>query len=147
MALRNCGNCKQSKVATQFNWKNRIQGLRHSVCKECHAKYKRNHYLENRNLYIAKAMKWNSGQRLKLQKLVAEHLKKNPCVDCGETDMVVLDFDHISDKIKSIAELIQGYSSTQRLITEIKKCDVRCANCHRRKTARDRGYWKTLMGA
>ncbi len=128
-----------------FNWKNEKLGWRHSFCKECHARYRRAHYLDNRNKYIAKALKWNGAQRLKLQKVVLNCLQNHPCVDCGEADILVLDFDHRISKIKGIAEMVQSSCSEDRLITEINKCDVRCANCHRRKTARDLGFWK--MGA
>jgi hypothetical protein len=55
------------------------------------------------------------------------------CVDCGEKDLRVLDFDHIRGK--KLASL-----STMRLCApitiyaEIDKCEIRCANCHRRVT-------------
>ena len=147
MVLRPCGGCHKTKPFSQFNWKNKVLGLKHSICRSCHAAYKRNHYLKNRSRYIAKAMKWNGNQRLKLQGLVVAHLADHPCIDCGEADIIVLDFDHKSDKINGIAELIQRSCSSETLLSEIKKCEVRCANCHRRKTSRDRRYWKVLMGA
>lgn len=67
----------------------------------------------------------------------------NPCVDCGEDDPVVLEFDHVrGDKAGSISLMIHNGVSLETLIIEINKCQVRCANCHRRKTARDRGYFR-----
>ena len=147
MISRLCGNCHKHKPSDLFNWKNKSLGLRHSVCKECHAKYRRQHYLDNRRTYIAKALKWNSNQRLKLQKVVLNYLSNNSCVDCGETDVLVLDFDHKTAKIKGIAEMVQDSCSERHIVAEIGKCEVRCANCHRRKTAKQFSYWKTLMGA
>jgi hypothetical protein len=34
-----------------------------------------------------------------------------------------------------------------RILEELQKCDVRCANCHRRKTARDFKWFKSDSGA
>jgi len=61
------------------------------------------------------------------------------CTDCGNDDFRVLDFDHRDRDTKSfgIADVMpKGYSGTwrTRVLAEIEKCDVRCANCHRVKT-------------
>ena len=67
---------------------------------------------------------------IKQKSSVDAYLRDHPCVDCGESDLRVLEFDHVrGDKFKSIAQM---YSyCLQRIMTEIAKCDVRCANCHR----------------
>ncbi len=71
---------------------------------------------------------------------VISYLKEHPCVDCGETDVVVLDFDHKDPTTKrdDLGRLIAVGYSWEYLQTEMNKCDVRCSNCHRRKTARER---------
>lgn len=67
---------------------------------------------------------------------VFEYLQAHPCVDCGEHDPVVLEFDHVrGEKKQDIAMMINNGASWERLLTEIEKCDVRCANDHRRRTA------------
>ena len=81
---------------------------------------------------------------MKLRNLVSDYLSENPCVDCGEADIIVLDFDHKTDKIKNIAEMIKNSCSINSMMNEIKKCEVRCVNCHRRKTARDLGNWRVF---
>jgi hypothetical protein len=71
--------------------------------------------------------------RAQLTKYLLEH----PCIDCGETDLRVLDFDHRDPSIKSynIGRLTNGsHCSWKKILTEISKCDVRCSNCHRKKT-------------
>ena len=72
-----------------------------------------------------------------------DYLSKHTCIDCGESDIVVLEFDHKSNKFKEIGKMVTGRCSLQRVILEIEKCEVRCANCHRRKTAHQQGWFKT----
>jgi hypothetical protein len=74
---------------------------------------------------------------------VREYLKTHSCVDCSETDPVVLEFDHVRGiKDIPIARAIRRQYSIDRLQREIDKCDVRCANCHRRKTADERHWFR-----
>lgn len=70
---------------------------------------------------------------------ISSYLKVHPCLDCGEKDIVVLEFDHRGDKKYSIADMRDNYC-LEVVQAEVAKCDVRCANCHRRKTAKERGY-------
>ena len=81
------------------------------------------------------------GNRAKIVKYLQEH----PCIDCGEKDIIVLEFDHRHgmEKVGDVAKMVFSYS-WERILLEIEKCDVRCANCHRRRTASSRGYFKTL---
>jgi len=67
---------------------------------------------------------------------VWEWKRTHPCVDCGEADPVVLDFDHRDRKTKFKTLNIMSHrgASIETIKTEIAKCDIRCANCHRRKT-------------
>jgi hypothetical protein len=74
--------------------------------------------------------------------IVFYYLKAHPCVDCGERNPVVLEFDHLSSKKNMISALVR-WGSESRLKAEIEKCEVRCANCHRIKTAIQFSYWKT----
>ena len=66
-----------------------------------------------------------------------DYKRLHPCVDCGESDIRCLDFDHRdrSQKTNTISMLVLKRWSLARIQAEIDKCDVRCANCHRKKTA------------
>lgn len=76
------------------------------------------------------------------QAVILETLSKSPCVDCGETDPVVLDFDHIrGKKSANVCEMVRRGHSVDSIRSEIDKCEVRCANCHRRATAARAGNW------
>jgi hypothetical protein len=62
-------------------------------------------------------------------------LEASGCVDCGLDELPALDFDHVGIKRESVVSLARGGCSLERLIAEIEECKVRCANCHRRRTA------------
>jgi len=64
------------------------------------------------------------------------YLRDHPCVDCGISDPLVLEFDHVSGmKRASVSQLTRQALPTKTIDEEIGKCQVRCANCHRRRTA------------
>ena len=83
----------------------------------------RRHYVANRDRVIAKAKETSKVARVRIRAFITAHLKANPCVDCGETDIIVLEFDAARKGV-----------SMKKLKDEIAKCEVRCSNCHRRKT-------------
>ncbi len=99
-------------------------------------------YKNRADLYAAQKR-----HRIKIRKMIRGYLDKHPCIDCGENDPVVLEFDHRvpADKFKSVSTMISGHYSWRRVLDEIQKCDIRCANCHRRKTYLQFERWgKTL---
>ena len=74
---------------------------------------------------------------------VFQYLLEHPCVDCGLVEPCVTEFDHRDPKEKSrnVSSLLRDGYAWKVVLAEIKKCDVRCANCHRRKTAQDQGWF------
>lgn len=58
----------------------------------------------------------------------------NPCIVCREKDPRVLEFHHRNpeEKEATISYLIKSQASLVRLQEEIDKCDVLCANCHKK---------------
>jgi hypothetical protein len=145
MDFRTCTKCNKEKDISCFNWRNEERGWRHSFCKECHSAYRRSHYLDNRDKYIKKALRWNKKQTNILRKFLIEYFKKNPCVDCGIDDIRVLDFDHEDDKFMGICQMVRNCYSMKAIKLEISKCKVRCANCHRIKTFQERNFWKNRI--
>jgi AcrR family transcriptional regulator len=77
---------------------------------------------------------------------VLDHLRHHRCVDCGEADPVVLEFDHLDEKTASVSVLISQAATREAVEAEIARCEVVCANCHRRRTAM-RGRWRRAAAA
>ena len=90
------------------------------------------HYEANKEKIIKRSKKRNIRQRDK-NRLYVENIKKQSgCVDCGESNHLVLDFDHIEDnKYKCISNMVYESYSIKTIQKEIDKCEVRCSNCHR----------------
>lgn len=94
-------------------------------------------YEKNKEQHIKNVSIRNTIVRNENKQKVYEYLKKHPCIDCGESDIVVLDFDHVKDeKFMGVSRMINSVYKWSRIQQEIEKCVIRCANCHRRKTAR-----------
>ena len=76
-----------------------------------------------------------------IRELLGQYLTGHPCVDCGVPDIRVLEFDHVrGHKIKDIGKMLAIAAPLDRVKEELAKCDVRCANCHRRKTVTQLGW-------
>lgn len=143
--MKQCGRCKLEKPLEEFNFKRKALGTRQKSCKSCTRLELRQHYSQNKTYYIKKARKRNIQNKQIVKKFIWEYLIVHPCVDCGEPDPIVLDFDHQGDKIDSVSGMMRNYFSLETIQKEIKKCEVRCANCHRRKTAKEFGWHKNTL--
>lgn len=141
-----CSVCEEEKPGSEFSWKNAKLGNRQSKCKECTREYGRRHYASNRDVYKKNSSTNRKTYIEKARKFVMKILLNTVCVDCGESDPVVLDFDHIEPKSKkmNVSNMILSGYSTESIRKEIGKCEVRCANCHRRRTARDNDWFRLL---
>jgi len=143
-----CNTCKLPKPIEAFAWKDKKRGKRQNKCRACHSEYRRQHYLANHEKYKDMQKVWNDANapdiREANRRYIFEYLLDHPCVDCGESNPLVLEFDHVREKKRfSISSVMNSTYSIATIKKEIAKCEVRCANCHRRKTAKER-RWKIL---
>lgn len=136
---KRCSRCQSQKPVEDFNWKRIARGQRDSYCRPCRAAYKQEHYARNKQRYNDNAARWNKREFAKRLNWIVQYLEEHPCVDCGETDVSVLEFDHGSDKLFDITYGFR-FLKWETVLEEIEKCDVRCANCHRKKTAAIGGF-------
>lgn len=133
-------------MSENFALRHRATGVYRLECKDCYNASKQTAY----RLSPEKREQQKQAQlqlKARNKQFVWDYLRNHPCVDCGETDIVVLEFDHVrGEKYKNVS-LIAGCSSgLQTLISEIEKCEVVCANCHRKRTAMRSGWAKAAYG-
>lgn len=141
--MKICYSCKQEKEETEYYFKNKVKNIRHAYCKDCKKKYHKKHYENNVQYYVSKAKIRNARVNLETRLKIFEYLKSHPCVDCGESDVIVLEFDHVRGKKRLAVSSLVNYG-WKTVHEEIQKCEVRCSNCHTRKTAKQLGYYKYL---
>ena len=148
MDKKQCSKCKKDKGKEEFVKKSSSKDGYASACKLCTRKSVNRHYSNNVDYYVKKAKK-NSDILLEENRPhVLAYLEANPCVDCGESNLLTLDFDHINPDEKSytVSRMVKDFK-WETILKEIEKCEIRCANCHRIRTANQFGYWKlTYMG-
>ena len=133
---KKCSKCKKEKLIDDFpKNKSRKDGL-HQYCKTCNAELCYKNYPKRKDYFLVS----KKVLQKRNHKYVLDFLKINPCVDCGESDPIVLEFDHLGEKHESISNMVRRCFSLETIEKEIKKCVVRCANCHRRKTSKN-GTW------
>lgn len=141
--MKTCSHCHRKLDQSEFNWKKKHIKKSYQ-CKQCSRAYVKAHYRMNTQYYLWKARKRSQFVREKMYSYIGQYLSVHPCVDCGETDILVLEFDHKdrANKIQEISNIVKRQLTFDTLVSEIEKCDVRCANCHRKKTLTENKCWK-----
>ena len=124
--------------------KSRKDGLQ-GVCKDCGKIKSKDYYRRNTERHKKKCAKINQRARARNREFTYKFLLEHPCVDCGQTNPLVLQFDHVRGiKTRAVANLVGRACSINRITEEIEKCDVRCANCHSTKTLLGiSDFWKS----
>ena len=141
---RRCSRCGESKPADEFAWRRRRTLQRDTYCRPCRSAYGKEHYAKNRQRYIDQASAVKRLRRLERTVYLIEYFKSHPCIDCGEPDPVVLEFDHLTDKEFDIGRSLDRRPWAE-VLKEIAKCEVVCANCHTRRTAIRRQSVRVLL--
>src|SRR5579884_3611768 len=80
-----------------------------NYCPPCKSAYDREHYLNNKAAYVARNTASKARLRYENTTRLNQYLREHPCIDCGERDPIVLEFDHRFDKEKDVSTLL-GYS-------------------------------------
>jgi hypothetical protein len=139
--MKQCARCREWKPHAAFAYRSRSRDRLQPYCRLCNHLFHLAHYAGNRAAMQSMLDERREWQRAINRRLVGKYLRDHPCVDCGITDPIVLEFDHVrGTKVKSVGAMVLAPVATETLRREIDKCVVRCANCHRRRTARTWPY-------
>ena len=114
-------------------------------CKACSKIIWLKWYEKNAPQHIKNNMLHMIKRRTESRKQILEYFLTHPCVDCGEKDLMVLEFDHLPkfEKKHAIANMLYHGSSWETILKEITKCEVVCANDHRRRTQKRSGSYRS----
>lgn len=140
MGEKRCATCHRVRPVTDFNVRKAASDGRQARCRDCSREW----YSSNKAAHVERVRERNARVRAENQEHLARYLGDHPCVDCGEDDVRVLDFDHEDPSGKSalVGRLATNSLPWPRVLREIAKCSVRCANCHRRRTSGMNGWWR-----
>jgi hypothetical protein len=143
-----CSICRTAKYSADFFYRNKNTNRLHTQCKECYItkrrKTWRDHYHKYGSNYRKRAIERTRDVRNELRQRMLEYLHDKACAICGVNDVRVLEFDHIDPTKKSfgIAKALTYTFSWERILNEVSKCQILCANCHKIKTASESNWYK-----
>ena len=158
--LKTCSKCHEDINRSFFYDNIKMKDGKNSQCKKCAYETFKAWKKKNPDRYAELQKGYKKKSRAKRPKkprvktrpqyfveIVSKHLTDNHCVDCGESNILVLEFDH-RDQRKKLFTITQwkGFKNSEYsvddLLEEIEKCDIRCANCHRIRTAYQCNSWR-----
>jgi hypothetical protein len=123
--VRLCNACGRLLFGSRFH-----RGQ--SRCKDCRREYMR----RRGDLHRQQSRRARDKRRAAAREYVIQILRTGACADCGLTDPAVLEFDHVGPKWTEVGKLVREAYRLERIKAEIANCELVCANCHRRRTAR-----------
>ena len=150
---KRCGKCNKTKPLEDFYLNRAKHDGRQTRCKECQKTYHNKlWYKENRK----KVIEYNKKRKLRMRrqnyKKILQMYFANGCSDCGVKDARVLEFDHITGVKKNVKNqrgagvgyMVRNGYKWSTIKREIEKCEVRCRNCHIKKTAIEFNYYEEV---
>lgn len=141
--MKQCAHCKEFKALEEFTWNNKLLKKRQKHCRDCMRKFNRQSY-KRRSEEKHTQVKENRKTRYEeARQFIWDYLSTHPCEKCGERDPVVLEFHHVKGrKVMEVTNMPRNGNSILSIRKEIEKCIILCANCHRRKTSKERGWFR-----
>lgn len=142
--MKTCVLCKIEQPLGNFNKRALSKDGLQTVCRKCNRARSKQYYLNNHDKHRKAVQENNKAYKKRNRDFLVEYLGNHPCVDCGNTDIRVLEFDHLpgTEKINGVARVASSGASLNTLQKEVEKCEVRCRNCHMIKTyERIGGSW------
>ena len=137
LPAKTCSECKIPQLLSEFSYRSDKPHLLRSQCKQCLRDR------ANRNNAESKEQRRliQEAKREPARQYVYEYFQTHPCVDCGESNWMVLEFDHVhGDKLMNVSKMMAH--SLDLIIAEIAKCESVCANCHKIRTYARAGSWR-----
>lgn len=134
--MKTCTICKTPKELEEFNKNKKKKDGYNTICRVCSNNKSREYYKQNPDNHKKNVSARNKSNRSLLQLFVLDYFKSHSCVDCGNSDIRVLEFDHLPEfeKTADVSRLMACSYSLDRIKEEINKCEVVCANCHKIRT-------------
>jgi hypothetical protein len=133
MTMRKCIRCGW-KDESGFNLRDTKRGLLQYVCRDCQRAQAKERYENNKENVLQINRQATQKSQIRATTFIQTYLADKSCVDCGETDLEVLTFDHVrGEKKYSISNMITRGYNIETIQKELEKTEVVCFNCHMRR--------------
>lgn len=129
MTAKTCATCQEEKDLKDFRRDRTRPDGRQSYCKLCARKMHQSLYSRR---YKHAILKRDAERRKNTIQKLNEFKLCHPCITCGESDPVCLEFHHLSTKGKDFTIAHAKQRSWSKVLAEIQKCVVLCSNCHKK---------------
>jgi hypothetical protein len=131
-----CARCPE-KRPSQFG--TRPNGNPQPYCRKCTRAYNKRYYKTHKADHNGRRHLNNTRRRKELSEIVTAKKHFVPCTDCRVPyPHWQMQFDHLRDKHMDISSMVLRAYSLQRILDEIAKCEIVCANCHADRTYKRR---------
>lgn len=130
--MKKCSLCLRGKAESEFNVnRSKSDGLQ-PLCRACQKKLSRTYYQENKDR-LRTQISESKKKRIKESTERIHQIKlERGCFFCIESEPVTLDFHHLDRRDKEFTIGRSREVLWERLVIEIQKCLLVCANCHRK---------------
>jgi hypothetical protein len=131
---KRCPKCDADVPLSQFN--RRANGRWSPYCKPCMSAYCKAHYAKNAQSHNARRIEADRTYQARNLAYVQAELRARSCIDCGESNPAVLEFESADSQRSQVAHLIGRGAGLSALKREMMRCVVRCLRCSRCRSAR-----------
>ena len=138
--MKRCTLCKNEFPISEFPKRtDRLVGVKSRCKKCCYQKYK-DWKDRNRDKVREYGLAYRKSTTKRNRQRLIEIKQKCPCIDCGISNWVVLEFDHVRGIKRADVSSLSKYYGWNTVQKEIDKCEIRCRNCHRIRTPKSKSY-------
>jgi len=123
-----CSKCQEVKEFSEFYKSKRTKDGLHGYCKVCDKKRRGEWYAKNKNLVLERQRL----QRIEQREWFNDLKSKLKCEICEEQHPAIIDFHHRDPKEKKFSLGNHRSYTKKGILEEMRKCDILCANCHRK---------------
>jgi hypothetical protein len=133
--MKICSMCSKEKSLSEFNKKSGRKNHQ-PYCRSCDNQKSREYYAANKEHHIKEISKRNKKYKKEIDDLIRDMKSSTKCADCNKKyHWFQMDFDHVrGKKDRPISEMVGNKVGKDRILAEIDKCEIVCANCHRLRT-------------
>src|SRR5437870_3159552 len=114
---KRCPRCWIAKSWDEFASRGAGDARPSSYCRSCQRDYCKHHYAKNKDLHNKRRRRHQREYLIRNRQLMYAYLEHHPCVDCGNSNPIVLEFDHVRDqKTYDISTMARCCFSWKRIL-------------------------------